>query len=52
MKTTFETIDKYWLREIESYADKNVKLMLLGNKCDMKREKQVDPDAALVSQDD
>ena len=25
---------KFWLNEVESYGEKNVELLLLGNKCD------------------
>jgi GTPase SAR1 family protein len=32
---SFEDITKYWLNEISSFADKQVMLMLLGNKSDM-----------------
>ena len=48
VQATFETIQKYWMKEIESYADRNVKLLLLGNKNDLKNEKQVDTKVAEV----
>ena len=30
------------MNEVESYADKNVEILLLGNKSDLKDEKTVD----------
>lgn len=39
---SFEDIDKFWLNEVESYAEKDVELLLLGNKCDMADQRQVD----------
>ena len=38
------------MKEIESYSDKNVKLLLLGNKTDLKDEKQVETKVAEVLQ--
>jgi Ras-related protein Rab-1A len=32
---SFDNIEKYWINEIESYADKNVEMLLLGNKSDI-----------------
>jgi Ras-related protein Rab-1A len=34
-ETSFEDIDKFWINEVESYAEKNVELMLIGNKSDL-----------------
>ena len=34
-KQSFEDIEKYWLNEVESYAEKEVTLMLIGNKSDL-----------------
>eukprot|EP01017_Pseudomicrothorax_dubius_P041636 TRINITY_DN6678_c0_g1_i5.p1 TRINITY_DN6678_c0_g1~~TRINITY_DN6678_c0_g1_i5.p1 ORF type:complete len:205 (+),score=57.40 TRINITY_DN6678_c0_g1_i5:266-880(+) len=35
---TFENIDKYWMKEIQTYADKDVDIILIGNKCDATRQ--------------
>ena len=32
---TFEDIDSFWVNEVESYAERNVELMLIGNKNDL-----------------
>lgn len=32
--TTFEDVERFWVPEVESYADKGVDVMLLGNKSD------------------
>ncbi|CAD8205617.1 unnamed protein product [Paramecium pentaurelia] len=32
---SFEDIDKFWINQVESYAEKNVELLLLGNKSDV-----------------
>lgn len=32
---SFEEIDKYWIGEVEQYAEANVELLLIGNKSDM-----------------
>ena len=29
-KESFEEIDKFWMQEVENYADKNTELLLLG----------------------
>jgi len=34
--SSFEDIDKFWIHEVEEYAENDVKLLLLGNKSDMK----------------
>jgi Ras-related protein Rab-1A len=34
-KKSFEEIDKFWINEVESYAEKNVELLLIGNKSDL-----------------
>lgn len=36
---SFEDIDKFWFNEIESYADKDIKFLLLGNKSDIDDKK-------------
>ena len=35
----FEDIDKFWINEVESYAEKNVDLILIGNKSDLGEKK-------------
>jgi Ras-related protein Rab-1A len=32
---SFEDIDKFWLSEVESYAEKSASLLLIGNKNDL-----------------
>lgn len=32
---SFEDVDKFWINEVESYAEKNVELLLIGNKSDL-----------------
>lgn len=34
---SFEDIEKYWVPEAENYADKNISVILLGNKSDCDR---------------
>eukprot|EP01017_Pseudomicrothorax_dubius_P003994 TRINITY_DN10709_c0_g1_i17.p2 TRINITY_DN10709_c0_g1~~TRINITY_DN10709_c0_g1_i17.p2 ORF type:complete len:143 (+),score=31.58 TRINITY_DN10709_c0_g1_i17:258-686(+) len=34
-KSTFDNIESYWMSEINMYADKDVTLVLLGNKSDI-----------------
>ena len=38
---SFDDIDAFWVREVESYADKNVELLLVGNKSDLTEDKVV-----------
>jgi Ras-related protein Rab-1A len=35
--SSFEDIDRFWLNEVESYAEKDVEMLLLGNKDDLKQ---------------
>ena len=42
---SFEDIDKFWINEVESYAEKNVELLLIGNKSDQDT-KAIDSDQA------
>ncbi len=39
--SSFEDIEKFWINEVESYAEKHVKLLLIGNKSDLVEENQV-----------
>lgn len=39
---TFEDVDGVWGSEIRSYADENVPVLLLGNKCDCERKVNLD----------
>lgn len=32
---SFEDVDKFWISEVENYAEKNVELLLIGNKSDL-----------------
>jgi Ras-related protein Rab-1A len=38
-KGSFDDIDKFWINEVESYAEKNVELLLVGNKSDLDENK-------------
>ena len=38
-ESSFEDIDKFWINEVESYAEKNVDLILIGNKSDLGEKK-------------
>eukprot|EP01016_Furgasonia_blochmanni_P037048 TRINITY_DN4317_c0_g1_i24.p1 TRINITY_DN4317_c0_g1~~TRINITY_DN4317_c0_g1_i24.p1 ORF type:complete len:183 (+),score=45.70 TRINITY_DN4317_c0_g1_i24:126-674(+) len=42
--STFEDVEKFWINEIESYAEKGVELMLVGNKNDLNETKAVSTD--------
>jgi Ras-related protein Rab-1A len=35
---SFEDIDRFWINEVDSYAEKNVELLLLGNKSDIEEK--------------
>ncbi|EGR29335.1 Ras family protein, putative [Ichthyophthirius multifiliis] len=37
-QNTFDDIEKFWISEVESYAEKNVELMLIGNKKDLNQQ--------------
>lgn len=39
---SFEDIEKYWLHEVVSYGEKNVQLLVIGNKHDLEEQKQYD----------
>ncbi|EGR28722.1 Ras family protein, putative [Ichthyophthirius multifiliis] len=34
-QSSFDDIDKFWISEVESYAEKNVEVLLIGNKIDL-----------------
>ena len=38
---SFQDIDKFWLKEVENYAEKDVELIILGNKCDLEQQRAV-----------
>jgi Ras-related protein Rab-1A len=44
--SSFEDIDRFWLNEVQSYAEKNVEMMLVGNKNDLTSQKNVSTEAA------
>ena len=50
-KTSFENIDK-WMAEIKDKSSKDMKLMIVGNKTDLKDERQVKTEEALVKAKD
>ena len=35
-KESFDDVDRFWINEVEEYAETNVQLVLMGNKSDMK----------------
>lgn len=37
-ETSFTEIEKFWLSEVESYAEKNVEILLIGNKSDLEKK--------------
>lgn len=39
-KNTFESVER-WLKELKDHADSKIVVMLVGNKCDLKHERQV-----------
>ncbi|CEM12832.1 unnamed protein product [Vitrella brassicaformis CCMP3155] len=41
--TSMETFNniRYWMKNLEDYADKNVQKVLIGNKCDLEGDRQV-----------
>ncbi|CAD8197573.1 unnamed protein product [Paramecium octaurelia] len=43
---SFDDIDKFWLHEVESYGEKNVQLLIIGNKNDLDEQKQVETQKA------
>ena len=46
--SSFDDIERFWINEVESYAEKNVELLLIGNKCDLKDQKNSNLDAVKV----
>lgn len=30
----FENVNKVWLKEVKNFAAENIKIMMIGNKCD------------------
>lgn len=40
-KKTFENLE-IWLKEIKNYADKDIRIMLVGNKCDLKNDRVIE----------
>ena len=51
VKTSFENIDR-WMAEIKDKSSKDMKLMIVGNKTDLKDERQVKTEEALVKAKD
>ncbi|CAD8107026.1 unnamed protein product [Paramecium sonneborni] len=43
---SFDDIDKFWLHEVESYGEKNVQLLIIGNKNDLDEQKAVETSKA------
>ena len=50
-RTSYENIDK-WMVEIKDKASKDMKLMIVGNKTDLKDSRQVDSNEALLKAKD
>ena len=44
-KETFNNINR-WINEIKNNSDENINILLIGNKCDLKSERQVTEDEA------
>ena len=40
-KISFQDVEKYWKNEVENNAERNIKVLLLGNKCDSLNERAV-----------
>lgn len=47
VQESFDNLHR-WFDEIEAYADKNVKKMLVGNKCDLTDKRVIDFNTAKV----
>ncbi|CAD8100530.1 unnamed protein product [Paramecium sonneborni] len=43
---SFDDIDKFWLHEVESYGEKNVQLLVIGNKNDLDEQKAIETSKA------
>jgi len=43
---SFAKVEAQWLKEVTQYADPNIFLLLVGNKCDLKSQRQVDTQRA------
>ncbi len=43
-QASFDDIDKFWINEVESYSEKNVELLLIGNKNDCAENKAIEAD--------
>ena len=43
---TFERVQR-WVKELKKMADKNISLVIVGNKCDLESRREVDNDAAV-----
>lgn len=39
-RTSFKNV-KYWIKEVEKYASENVKMLLIGNKCDLESKREI-----------
>ena len=40
-KSTFDNIENFWMKEVESYGQEGVEVVLIGNKVDVKSEEGV-----------
>lgn len=46
VKESFESIQNFWLDEVENYADPGTTLVLIGNKADMRDNQAVPTETA------
>lgn len=46
-RTTFENVER-WLKELRAHADANIVVMLIGNKCDLAEQREVQTQEALA----
>ena len=46
-RSTFDNVTK-WLKEVRRHGNKNIVIMLIGNKCDLEPERQVSKEEGLL----
>ena len=47
-QSSFANIERFWINEVESYGEKDVELMLLGNKSDLESAREVEKNEVSV----
>ena len=45
-KSTFDELKKFWVKQIEQQCDPKIVVVIVGNKCDMNKERQVEESEA------